>query len=212
MDTAEAAVEGTPDAGMVHGRALAKERGPQILLDWKAMKRRPGKFVRTFHRPLGIGAMKAEGILVAKSTDRIERPLASQCVDELKQGIFPLTADYIVDVLRIERGIGIQRGEVAAPDDAHLRAQPPNLAAGFHGRNHLWSGHAGNAKKLNLVIVNRAQDGCGRVVLQIAIDDPVFFTAFQHSREREHREREPAVARFSGSGMEEDDHFVTLAA
>ncbi len=156
--------------------------------------------------------MKPEAILVAKPKDGIERPLSSQCVDELKQGIFPLTADHIVDVLRIERGIGIKRGEVAAPDDAHLRAEPPNFAAGFHGRNHLRSGHAGNTEEFDLVMVDRAQDGCGGIVLQIAVDDPVFFPAFQHSREREHREREPAVARLSGPGMEEDDHLVALAA
>jgi hypothetical protein len=76
----------------------------------------------------------------------------------------------------------------------------------------LWAGHAGNTKKFNGVGVNRPEDGSDGIVFQIAVDNFVFFTAFQHGRKREHGERKAAVARFSGSGMKEDDHSVALAA
>ena len=96
--------------------------------------------------------MKAEGVLVAEPEDGLERALSSQRVDKLKQRIFTLAADHVVDVLRIERGVRIERREVAAPDDAHMGAQAANLAAGLHGRHHLRPRHAGNAQQLNLVI------------------------------------------------------------
>jgi hypothetical protein len=56
------------------------------------------------------------------------------------------------------------------------------LAASFHGCDHLRPGHTGHAKKLNLVVVNRAQDRCRGIILQIAVDNSVFFTAFEHGR------------------------------
>ena len=92
-----------------------------------------------------------------------------------------------------------------------MGAKPAYLAAGLHGRHHLRARHAGNTEQLNLVNVNRAQDCSGGIVLQIAVDNSVFLTAFQHSRKRKHRKRKPAVARLGGSGVEEDDHFVALA-
>jgi hypothetical protein len=38
MDAAEAAIEWAANTRMMHGGALAEERGPQVLLNWKAMK------------------------------------------------------------------------------------------------------------------------------------------------------------------------------
>ena len=146
MDTAEAAIEGAADAGMMDRGTLAKEGGPQVPGDRKAMEGRPGELVRAFHWPLGVGAMKAEGVFVAEAEDRFERSLSTQRVDQLKQSVFALAPDHIVDVLGVQRGVGIKRREVAAPDDAHVRAQAAYLTRSFHGGDHLRSGHAGNAK------------------------------------------------------------------
>ena len=159
------------------------------------MKGRPGKFVRAFHGPLWVGAMKAEDVFVAETEDRFEPSLSTQRVDQLKQSVFALATDYIVDVLRVQRGIRIKRREVAAPDDAHLGRRRRISRRGFHGCHHLRPGHAGNAKKLDLVHVDGAYDRSGGIIFQIAIDDPVFFAAFEHGGKRKHGQREPAVAR-----------------
>ena len=90
--------------------------------------------------------MKAEGVFVAETKDRFERSLSTQCVDQLKQSIFALAADHIVDVLGIQRGVGIKRREVPSPDDAHVGAEAAYLTRGFHCGDHLRSGHAGNAE------------------------------------------------------------------
>src|ERR1700691_4632541 len=113
--------------------------------------------------------MKAEDVFVAEPKNRLQPALSAQCVDQLKQSIFALTTDHIVDVLCIERGIGIERWEVAAPDDAHVGAEAANLAARLHGGHHLRPWHTGNTQKLNLVNINRAYDGCGGIILQITV-------------------------------------------
>src|ERR1700733_9670883 len=69
MHSAETAVERTADTGVMHRRALPEERGPQVLLHRQTMKRRPGKFVRTFHWPFSVGAMKPERVLIAEAED-----------------------------------------------------------------------------------------------------------------------------------------------
>jgi hypothetical protein len=126
--------------------------------------------------------MKAEGVLVAEAKDRLQRTLSTNGVDQLKKRVFPLATDYIVYVLGVQRGIRIERGEVAAPNNAHMGAEAAYLAASFHGCNHLRPRHTGNTKKLNLVVVNRAQDRCRGIILQIAVDDSVFFTVLEHGR------------------------------
>src|ERR1700733_754782 len=80
VDPAEAAVERTSDARMVHSRALSEERGTQILLHRDAVVRKPGEVIRPFHRPLAIGTMQPEGILIGKAGDGIERSLSAHCV------------------------------------------------------------------------------------------------------------------------------------
>jgi hypothetical protein len=212
MDTAEAAIERAADAGVMDRGAFAKERGAQVPGDWKAMKGRPRKLVRAFHRPLRVRAMKAEGVLVAQAKDRFERTLSTQRVDKLKQSVFPLATDHIVDVPGIKRGVRIKRREVAAPDNAHMRAETAYFTRGFHGCDHLRSRHAGDAKKLYLVIVDRAYDRSRGIILQVAVDDSVFFAAFEHGGKRKHGQREPAVARPGRPGMEEDNHWLALLA
>ena len=155
--------------------------------------------------------MKTEGVFVAETEDRFERPLSTQRVDKLKQSVFPLATDHIVDVLGIERGVGIKRREVAAPDNAHMGAETAYLTRGFHGGDHLRSRHAGNAEKLDLVMVDRVHDRTRGIILQVAVDDSVFFAAFEHGGKRKHGQREPAVARPGCARMEEDDHLVALA-
>jgi hypothetical protein len=85
------------------------------------------------------------------------------------------------------------------------------FAAGFHGRYHLWPRHTGNAQKLNLVKGDRRQDGGGRILFQVAINNPVFLAAFQDRRKRQDGKWKAAVARLGGSRVEKDDHFTTLA-
>ena len=49
------------------------------------------------------------------------------------------------------------------------------------------------------------------IIFQIAVDDSVFFTAFEHGGKRKHGQRKPAVARPGRPGMEEDNHWMALA-
>src|SRR5580698_11258241 len=128
--------------------------------------------------------MEAEDVFVAESEDRFEPSLSTQRIDQLKQSIFALATDYVVDVLGIKRSVGIKRREVAAPDDAYMRAEAAYLARGLHGCDHLRSGHAGNAEKLDLVHVDGAYDRSRGIVFQIAVDDPVFFAAFERGGQR----------------------------
>jgi hypothetical protein len=93
-----------------------------------------------------------------------------------------------------------------------MGAEAAYLAAGLHGRHHLRPGHTGSAKKFHLVIVDQAHDRSRGIIFQIAVNNCVFLTAFQHGRKRQHRKWQPAVAGFSGLGVEEDNHLTTLAA
>jgi hypothetical protein len=92
-----------------------------------------------------------------------------------------------------------------------MGAQPAYLAAGLHGCHHLRPWHTGNTQQLHLVEVDGGQNGAGRILLQVAIDNSVFLPAFQHRRQRQHRKRKPAIPRFGGPRMEKNDHFTTLA-
>ena len=67
VDSAEAATERAADAGVMHGRALAEKRRPQIFLDRHLVERRPRKSVRALHQALGIVPMQAEDILVRQA-------------------------------------------------------------------------------------------------------------------------------------------------
>src|ERR1700752_499642 len=98
MNAAEAAVERTADTCMMHSRPLAKERWTQIFLNRNTMKWRPRKAVRALHWPLGVAAMETKGILVRKTADGIEAAFARNSVDELKQGVFALSAHHKVHV------------------------------------------------------------------------------------------------------------------
>ena len=155
--------------------------------------------------------MKTEGVFVAETKNSFERTLSTQRVDKLKQSVFSLATDHIVDVPGVQCGVRIKRREVAAPDNAHMGAEAAYLSRGFHGCDHLRSRHAGNAKKLDLVIIDRVHDRIRGIILQVAVDDSVFFAAFEHGGKRKHGQREPAVARPSCARMEEDDHLMALA-
>ncbi len=60
MHTAEAAVEGAADAGMVDGGTLTEERRSQILLHRQPMEGRPGELVWALHRALAVIVAQAE--------------------------------------------------------------------------------------------------------------------------------------------------------
>jgi hypothetical protein len=62
------------------------------------------------------------------------------------------------------------------------------------------------------VVVDQTHNRSRWIILQVAVDNCVFLTVFQHGRKRQHRKRQAAVARFRGSGVKEDDHLMTLAA
>jgi hypothetical protein len=61
------------------------------------------------------------------------------------------------------------------------------------------------------MLVHQPKDCAGWIILNIAINDAVFFAAFQYSRQRQHRERESAIARLGRPGIEEHYHFVISA-
>src|SRR4029077_13030628 len=120
MNAAEAAPERATDARVMHGGALAEERRPQIALDWHLVERRPRKSIRPLHGPLGVVPVKPEDILVGQPLNRFEFAIAAQRFQQLEKRVFALTTHHVVNVASVERGIGVDRWKITAPDNGHL--------------------------------------------------------------------------------------------
>ncbi len=125
-------------------------------------------------------------------------------------GVLALTANDVVDILRVERGVGIDGREVAAPDDLNLRVQAADLFRCLHRGDHLRTGHDGDADHLNVVLRDEVEDDFNWIVVEIAVDDLIFFAALKHGRDGQDRERKTAIAWSGSSWIEEDDHFMAL--
>src|SRR5258705_1826521 len=209
MDAAEAAIEGASDACVMDCGALTEVGGPEIFLDGHAMEGMPWEFVRTLHRPFGVIAGEAEDVFIRETEDRFEGTVTSDRIEEFEDGVFALSANDVVNVFRVERGVGIDRREVAAPDDLDVGMQAADLAGGLHCCDHLWAGHDGDTEKFDVVSGDELKNNLERVVVEVAVDDLILFASFEHGRNGQYRKRETAVARAGRAWGEEDDHICT---
>ena len=125
---------------------FAEEGRSEIFFNGYAMERVPREFVRTLHRPLSIIAREAEDIFIGEAKDRFEGTGASDRLEEFEDCVFALATNDVVDVFGVERGVGIDGREVAAPDDLYVGMHAADLAGGLHGCDHLWAGHDGHAE------------------------------------------------------------------
>ena len=64
-----------------------------------------------------------------------------RCLDQFEERVLALAAHHEIDVLGVQRGVGVERREVAAPNDGHLRILLAKRAAQRHRRHHLRSRH-----------------------------------------------------------------------
>src|ERR1700744_4106034 len=90
VNTAEAAVERTPDTRMVNGGTLSEEGWTEVLFDRNTVKRGPWELIRSLHWPLSVVVAQAEHILVQEPLHAVERTLATKRIEKLKQGILAL--------------------------------------------------------------------------------------------------------------------------
>src|SRR5882757_3210437 len=132
MDAAEAAVEGTSDAGVMDRGTFAEKGWPEIFFNRHAMEGVPGELVRTLHGPFGVISREAEDVFIGKAKDRLEGTITSNRIEEFEDSVFALSANDVVDVFGVERGVGIDGREVAAPDDLDVGVETADLTRGLH--------------------------------------------------------------------------------
>jgi len=196
----------------VRGSAPAEEGRAQVFFDRDAVERRPGKRVGRLHETFGIVAVEAEDIFVGKAEDFVEGAIATEGVDQFEKCVFALAADDVVDVARVESGVGIGGGEIAAPDDGQFRVALTDFAACSDGRSHLRTGHDRNAEEFDVIVSDDFQDCCRGIFVHIAVDDLVVFTALENGSEGHDGKRKAAIARPGSARIEKDDHWVFTRA
>src|SRR6266550_4698229 len=209
VDAAEAAIEGAPYACVMDCGAFAEEGRPEIFFNGHAMEGVPGELVWTLHGAFGVIAGEAEDVLIGETEDRLERTGTADRVQEFEDRVFALSANDIVDVFGVERGVGIDGREVAAPDDLDVGMQPTDFAGGLHCCDHLWAGHDGDAEQFDIVSRDELKNDVDRVVVEVAVDDLILFAPFEHGGDGQYRKRKAAVAWSGRAWIEEDDHSCT---
>ena len=130
---AEVAAEGAADTGLVDRRARAQEGACEVLGGVHAVVRQPGEIVRGFQRARGGVDVQAELVLEGQPADAGELARTPQFVEQFEQGLFALAFDHEIDIPGIERGLGIERCEIAAPGDGHARVFFAHRAAHRYG-------------------------------------------------------------------------------
>src|SRR5215469_12836549 len=154
VNSAETATERAADAGLMCGRSFTKKRRTEVLLGGNSVEWTPGKCVRTLHLTLGVMPMQPEDILVRQARNRIESALTAQGAEQLQKSLFSLTPHDVVDITRVQGSVGINRREIAPPDDGNFRKATADLPTALDGSDHLRSGHNGHAQKFDGLFVN----------------------------------------------------------
>ena len=85
----------------------------------------------------------------------------------------PLPVNHIRSV---DRRLGIQRGEISAPGDGHLRIGGSNR----DGRRHLRPRHHGKTHQVTTAIADRPQRRTRGMLVHITVDPLVRMFLFQH--------------------------------
>ncbi len=192
--------------------ARAQERARQVFRRVQAMVRRPRKIVRRFQRALGGVYVQAELVLERQAADARKIARAAQLVEQFEQRVFALAFDHEIDVLGVERSLGVERCEVAAPHDGHARVLLAERAAHGNRLEQLRTRHHGDAEQFHAVAPHQRVDGRPRIGVGIAVHDFVLFAALEHRAQIENGKRQAAILRLGAARMEQDDHAVNLPA
>jgi hypothetical protein len=156
--------------------------------------------------------VKAELVLERHAADAREVARATQRVDQLEQRLFPLPLDDEVDVLRVERCLGVKRRKVTAPGDRNARILLAGGAADRDRALQLRAGHDGDAEQRDMPRLQQSVDRRPRVGIDVAIDNLVLFAAFEHRGKMQDGQRQPPVLRLGAARMEQYDHAANLPA
>jgi hypothetical protein len=87
--------------------------------------------------------------------------------------------------------------------------QAADFARSFHRRYHLRPRHDCDTKQLDIVFGDQVENDIDWIVIQIAVDDLIFFAAFEHGCDGQNCQGQTAVARPGGARIEEDNHAGT---
>src|SRR6266404_1395221 len=118
---AELAAERTADARMVHRRAAAEESRQQVALDGPQLViRKPREIVGRAQMTFLVVNVKAEVVLKGKTIYTRKVSCTAQCREQLQNSVFALPLHCEIDIAGIERGVGIERREISAPNDGNL--------------------------------------------------------------------------------------------
>src|SRR6202000_3445609 len=106
--------------GVMNSGPFAEEKRPKIFFDGNTMEGMPGEFVRALHRPFGVVAREAEDIFIGEAKNRLDRTLSADGVEEFQHVFLSLSANDVIDILCVERGVGVHRRKVSAPYNLYV--------------------------------------------------------------------------------------------
>src|SRR5581483_6994701 len=183
----------TSNAGLVDGGTLSEISRKQILLCRNSVVGIPGEIARALRRALRIVDMPATLVLVGKAEDIFQVTFPAKGFEELQEGLFTLTTNCIINVGRIQRGIGVVSWEVPAPDNRKTRVISTEIAQGFNSTLGLRSGHDRDSKRLHLFFMQPGVQSFLGPGVQVSVNDRVFLTALEHCRDGQYGERKSTV-------------------
>jgi hypothetical protein len=220
-DAAELAAVAAADRRLVHRGAAAHEARPQIAADV------PGLLVR--QRREGVrGPEVAIGVvpdvplvfpgepgdpgdhrgIAGRGDRRRRRPGVRQAVEELAERVLALAADHVVDVRGVDRGVRVEGGEVAAPDDRHLGMGGADRGRELDRRADLRTGHDAHPHRGDGSRVALPEEGEGLLLhprIDVAVEDLVVAGLVEHRAQGEEGERQPQRALRAHAGVDQQD-------
>ena len=205
-DSAEIALVRAADTRLVHRGSRAQESGPQILFGIKPVIWHRREVSGRAQRALRVVHVQSELVLERQAADAGVLPPAFERGEKLDKCILALAAHDKIDIACVQGGVRIEGREIAAPHHGHLRVRVLEPAADRKRGDHLRHGHHRDGKQAGGPLAHDAIDGCARIIIDIAVDDRVFFLTLDHRREREDRKRVAPVLRLCGAWIEEQDH------
>ena len=179
-DAAEVAAVGAADARVVRRGAGAEVGGEDVVRGIEPVIRGPWEIVRRPQPALGIVDVVPGRVLVGETADRREIPRAAQGGEQLEKRVLSLGARHEIDVGRLERGVGIERREVATPDDRDRRVARAEDAAQRQRRRHLGAGHHRYRQQLGRALHHVTLDLFPGLGLDVAVDDRVRLLILEH--------------------------------
>jgi hypothetical protein len=115
------------------GCAPAQECREKILINGQPMIGKPGKRVGCRDRPFGIVTVISLFVFIRNPANVCPIATLANRVQQFKERVFALAANNTIDVVCIENGGCVIRGEISTPNNTHMRKERSNPAASFDG-------------------------------------------------------------------------------